>query len=56
VADSSFLHKKGVFMQIAVVSYATNKGLRKITIIEEIPKQFKKKRLLLRYWNRTRHY
>jgi hypothetical protein len=34
-------------MQIAVVTYATNKGFGKITIIEEIPKQFPAKNILI---------
>lgn len=34
-------------MQIAVVTYATNKGVRKITIIEEIQKQFPEKNILI---------
>jgi hypothetical protein len=37
----------GVFMQIAVVAYATNKGVRKIKITEEIPKQFPEKKTLI---------
>jgi hypothetical protein len=47
VANRSFLHRRGVFMQIAVVTYATNKGVRKITIIEEIQKQFPEKNILI---------
>ena len=57
---SSFFHKRGVFTQIAVFTYATNKDLMKIMLIEEIQKQFLKIKILIarkvKYWNRTRFY
>jgi hypothetical protein len=41
------LNKRGVCMQTAVIIYVTNKDLRQITIIEETPKQFSEKKILI---------